>query len=414
MALPEVRRLFAEGRVQIGRSSATRPLDFARAASRMGVSRGITAFQRFGYIERNGQSNLAVPLGRFEVRNGASEHAACLDDIALWMSKLHREAGAREASARLINAARRAADAAFDAASRPDAPLRWQELLLALGQVEAVMKTGSGYRAQPIPPLRPQWVLAADDGSPEFRLALAFALQTTPHAVLPSISIGMIRRHWLPLASGSTTRFSVSGDAQHPRLDKRPEVVMEGRDAIDDAIAMITRRQIETSRAGGRAFPFVHAKRASASLADIGALLVGSIDVSRAFALGRALMALDQRQWAIGPAVSIDTPRSAYHLDDGWICIRLACLPRSLDAQVRAVCDPALIRHLATGDAAGALEIALRRIRAAGVRPNLRGVSVDADTARRWAAALAFPISLQDAGRLQRMIDPSLSKEPRS
>jgi len=414
MVLGEMRRLFAEGRVQIGRTAATHPLDFARAAARMGVSRGITAFQRFGYIERNGQSNLAVPLGRFEVRNAQSEHASCLDDLAVWVNRLHRAAGTKEAPARLLRAGRRVADAGFEAAGDPGSPLRWQELLLALEEVEALMKTGSGFRVQPIPLLRPEWATAADNGSPEFRLALSFALQASLRNRSVWHPTESVRRHWLPLRPGRTPRFAVAGDALHPRLDKRPEVVIDGRDGIADAIAMINRQLIEGSRSGGRSFPLVPATGAAASLTDLAQWHTGTVDANRTFALGRALMALDARRWSAAPPAVVRAPALTVPLDDGWVCIRLACLPWPLGSQSSPVCDPALIRRLASGDAGSAMEIALRRLRAAGVRPNLRGAFVDPDTARRWAAALAFPISARDAARLLRTLDPSQSTELRS
>ena len=59
-----VRQLFAEGRAQVGAKMVREPLDLARAVRRLGVARGIEAFQRYGCIERNGQSNISVPLGR--------------------------------------------------------------------------------------------------------------------------------------------------------------------------------------------------------------------------------------------------------------------------------------------------------------------------------------------------------------
>lgn len=414
MALNEVRRLFAEGRVQIGREAAARPLDFARAAMRMGVSRGITAFQRFGYIERNGQSNLAVPLGRFEVRDAQPEYASCLDDLASWMNRLHRESNGKDASARLTLATRRVADACFDAASDPETPLRWQELLLALGEVEAVMKTGSGFRVHPIPLLSRDWVRAADDGSPEFRLALSFALQTGARSAATGISINPMRRHWLPLGPGRFPRFAVAGDAMRPRLEKRADVVIDGRDGIADAIALISRQLIEAAQSSGRAFPLMHAPGGAASLEDLAQWLIGGVDANRTFALGRALMALDPREWQKEPISLIRPAAHTVPFDDGWVCIRLACLPWPLGSQGAPVCDPALIRRLASGDAAAALEIALRRLRPAGVRPSLRSATVDADTARRWAAALVFPISVRDAEYLLRVLDPSHSKEPRS
>ena len=85
LSYAELRRLLAEGRAQIGSRTA-------RAVKRLGTARGIKAFQRYGYIERNGQSNLAVPLVRFEASEGHSESLACIDDLDTWLRRLRREA----------------------------------------------------------------------------------------------------------------------------------------------------------------------------------------------------------------------------------------------------------------------------------------------------------------------------------
>ncbi|MCC6751963.1 MAG: type I-U CRISPR-associated protein Csx17, partial [Deltaproteobacteria bacterium] len=44
----DVTALFCEGRAQLGRSSARRPLDFARAIAKLGVARGLSGFVRYG------------------------------------------------------------------------------------------------------------------------------------------------------------------------------------------------------------------------------------------------------------------------------------------------------------------------------------------------------------------------------
>src|SRR5690625_3247116 len=46
--LTELGGLIAEGRSQIGRRSAGRPIDFGRAVARLDFARGITAFHRYG------------------------------------------------------------------------------------------------------------------------------------------------------------------------------------------------------------------------------------------------------------------------------------------------------------------------------------------------------------------------------
>lgn len=197
-SLPELRHLLAEGRVQIGVKPVREPLDLARAIARLGTARGISAFQRYGYIKRNGRSNLAVPLGRFDVPRQSPPLLACLDDLDAWLSRLRRHSGDKEAPARLRMVVRRLFDALFAVTQHPDEPLRWQDVLLALAEVEAVQVTGSGFQAGPVPALRPEWVAAADDGSSEFRLALACGLQAAgfTRAGWP---IDPVRRQWLPL-----------------------------------------------------------------------------------------------------------------------------------------------------------------------------------------------------------------------
>ena len=74
-------RCSARARIQLDRQTAARPVDVARAISRLGVARGIEAFTRYGYLERNGQSTLAVPLGRIHVCQ--NPHAYLIDDLAL-------------------------------------------------------------------------------------------------------------------------------------------------------------------------------------------------------------------------------------------------------------------------------------------------------------------------------------------
>lgn len=412
MTLAETRRLFAEGRAQIGHAAASQPLDMARAAARLGVARGIVAFQRFGYIERNGQSNLAVPLGRFQVQDEASPHVDCLDDLAWWLAKLRRYATDDDSSARLVSVTKQLGDGAFDVVQHPNEPSRWQALLLSLAEVETVMKTGSGFKAQPIPPLRPEWVQAADDGSTEFRLALAFALQAQAFRRDNGRPIDPIRRHWLPLdEQRRSPRFATTGDAMHARLEARVDVVMEGRSGIDDAIALVERRMVEGRRDGIRHFPLQAAARASASIADLSAWLEGRVDPARTIALGRALMALDRGLWAEQIIPFASAPIDASAPDDAWLCIRLAHLPWRLPDGREVPCDPAILRRLAGRDAATAVELALRRLRGAGLCAGVRASSVPPATARLWAAALAFPVSPQTAARLVRRLNTSFAQE---
>lgn len=409
----ELRRLLAEGRAQIGGKPAQEPLDLARAVARLGVARGVSAFQRYGYIERNGQSNLAVPLGRFRVPDQVSPRLACLDDLDGWLARLRRAARDKGAPARLRLAERRLIDALFALVQHPDEAARWQAVLVALAGTEALMVTGCGFNAGPVPRLRPEWVAAADDGSCELRLALACAMQARAldrHALRGQDGI---RRHWLPLDEKSySPRFASSGAGAQRRLRQASDVVMRGRSGADDAIALVRRRLIESAQRGERRLPLVAAVKAAASPSDLARLIRGAVDLDRTMTLALALMALDAREWARRPC----PPQSSSAIeepDDTWMTLRLALLPWPLADGRRIPLDPAIFRRLESGDAATALQLARRRLQAAGIQSCVRATSLPADTARRWAAAMAFPISQHTASRFARLVDPNAPSETR-
>lgn len=406
ISLAELRHLLSEGRAQIGARSAREPLDLARAVARLGTARGIAAFQRYAYIERNGQSNLAVPIGRFRVPDRVSPRLASLDDLDAWLPRLRREARGDNAPSRLKLAEHRLGDALFGVAQHPDEPNRWQTVLLALADVEAVQITGSGYKAGPVPRLRSEWVGAADDGSAEFRLALACALQSA-RLSREGIPVDPVRRHWLPLDGG---RFATTGTGGQTRLQKRADIVLQGRSGSDDAIALVERRLIEAEQCCKRQLPLVAARRASATAGDLAALIAGEVDLDRVMTLARSLMALDSVAWTAAPcpprpAVSTRLP------DDPWLAVRLAMLPWPLPDDRRVAVDIAVLRRLKSGDAETAVELSLRRLRAAGIYPAVRFAAVSPDTARLWAAALAFPVTQNTAMDIIRRLDPTSLKE---
>jgi CRISPR-associated protein Csx17 len=77
--------------------------------------------------------------------------------------------------------------------------------------------------------------------------------------------------------------------------------------------------------------------------------------------------------------------------DEAWEALRLCALPFPVHERTIAT-EPAMFRRLVAGDVPGAVEIALRRLRASGFRPPLDAAIADLASARRWAAAFAFPL----------------------
>lgn len=407
----ELRRLLAEGRAQLGARSVREPLDLARAVQRLGTARGIRAFQRYGYIERNGQSNLAVPLGRIEVADRPSGNLACLDDLDSWLRGLRRESRNPNAPKHLGATEKRLADALFAVSARPDDKELWQGVLLRLADVEQTIAKGNGFPAGPVPPLRPEWATACDDGTAEFRLALAFALQSSGFRGIDRTPVDPIRRHWLPLEEGQR-RFATTGTGSAPRLDNPSGVVAHGQHGVADAIAVVERRLVEAAQRGERHLPLRAASGAAAGVADVARLVAGSVDLDRTLALSRALMAMNRAARADG-RIRIETPaeEDVDWPDDAWLAIRLCALPWPLTTPIGFKLDlgtdPTLVRLLAAGNGGAAFELAARRLGAAGVRCTVRVAATSPDTARLWAAALAFPISQSSARRLLRRLDPN-------
>ena len=395
--LGEVAALFGEARVQLGRQTANRPVDVARAISRLGVARGVYSFARYGYLERNGQSTLAVPLGRMDVREASRGHL--IDDLAPWMDRLQRLARGKHAPNRLVRAKRQLADAVMAALTHDDTPERWRAILLAAVGVERLQAAGCGFEAGPIPSLNPEWIAAVGEGV-EARLAMALGSAAAEYTRARR-GRDPVRHHWLPLEPGAR-RFRVSDK----RLAKDSRVVMMGRDAVADCAAVVERRMIEAGMKGQRRLPLVAAPGCGARLSDLGSLLAGNVDLGRVLDLARSVMAV---RWDACSGAPRESVLSVAEMPpEGWLALRLTCLPWPLPPDRKIPAEPGIVRRLLSGDSAGAVSVALARLRSAGIRPPLQAGVTDGQSARLWAAALAFPIDSRTAFRAAAVLDPKL------
>ncbi|XYH98814.1 type I-U CRISPR-associated protein Csx17 [Sorangium sp. So ce1128] len=412
--LAEVRGLFAEGRLvaSANKRQAGHAIDAARAVAGLGVARGVSEFVRFGYIERNGQANLAVPLGRWAVeagdRAGASSRSRLLDEIDPWVEGL-RSLGQGDSAPAGLGRALRRVEAAMLAVCRDGSPERWQRLLLGLAEAESALASrpkvaAAAHWLGPIPTLSPEWLHAADDGSAELRLAAAIASQTGPADRLGAEDLGPIRAHCLPLDPRSGFRrlaFGADG------LVRDPRVVWTGRNLVDDLAAVAERRVIEAALHGAHAFPL--RGRTYAPLDDVALFLDGAVDEARIAGLSRALMAVTW--WRTVRPLSLHRAKrpSAIHA-----LFRLAYTPEAVSqrpgsgrggaqtsvAPLSPRLDPAPLRLLLADRMHEAGAAAARTLSAAGARPKLRFFAGAHELARRVAASLAIPVSPDDLIKL--------------
>lgn len=272
---PEIVRLFAEGRAQIGRRQARNAVEFALAACLFGVSRGVNQFVRYGFLKRNGLSYFAAPLGRVPVTPRPA--ARLLDDPPLtqWVDKLRSACRDKDKTPARYQAALRGIDRAmFEFANRSDqgdAADRRElvNVLAALGRAEKTLAGGlafcRGKFVRPIQRLHPDWLLrvgqAGNDGR-EFRLAAALA------SVLAETKkgVGPMRVHLEPVEE--------KGAAKSPWVEWCPgstSAVWTNRPLTDNLAAIFLRRFMESERAGIAGLSLRH--RVHASLPDVLAFL---------------------------------------------------------------------------------------------------------------------------------------------
>jgi CRISPR-associated protein Csx17 len=216
-----------------------------------------------------------------------------------------------------------------------------------------------------------------------------------------------VRHHFLPLEPGGW-KFKTTDK----RLADDPQVVATGRDAISDCGAIVLRRFIDSPDDAGGYFPLKGATKCGAALPDLAALIDGHVDLQRVVKLARALMAIDWRQWnRSGNEHAPRFPGGNNHPDEAWLAIRLACLPWKLgDFEIKA--EHTMVRRLLAGDGTAAANIANRRLRSCGLRVPFDAVISDDDTAARWAAALAFPVSQSTARRAANILNPKTFGDP--
>ena len=409
-----VQQMVVEGRACIGRKTSTRSVDFARAIAKYGVSRGINAFQRFGYIERNGQANLATPLGRWKVTE--QPHQNLIDQIAYWVDTMRRAGNGQNAPQSISRAARTCEEAILSCCRQGNLPSRWQALLISLGMAERTLLASPKFsadpkkRLRPLPSLDPEWLSAMDDGSVELRLAAALASQ---YGVKMDGSLNWqdpIRRHFLPLSANkqgkifANPRFAADSDS----LRRQPEVVAKGHELLADTTAILGRRLLNTSNGLNLS------GRYSVSLSDIALFLSGELDERRLLALAWPLTALRWHEKL--PVFSQERKNKKRNIDgvlDLYGLLRLAHVPGgryALDGSEQAVrCDPAILQRLLAGQPGRAITLAAQRLQASGLRPHLRQAIASQQEALRLAASLAFPIWTHEYAQLaQRLTRPEV------
>lgn len=290
----EVSAILAEGRLTLGRRAAHNGLDAARSVARIGQARGIRSFERYSLIQPDSKMPYqATPLGRFNAPDRPRADLIADLEHGGWLESARRLAGGATAPSHAMANMRRLQDALFQMTDEGQSGEGTRNALIALGGFVRWMALNRNVREilRPPPVVSRAWMHAADDDSPEFRVAAALA------------GLGVARRGEAVVSTGATD--DAAGEQNSPRtppmashltpidedrysINRRslwsanamsPSVVWGTGSLVTNMVAVLERRLVESTIRDLPDKPFsgaVHAR-----LEDVAAFLSGDFDDSR-------------------------------------------------------------------------------------------------------------------------------------
>ncbi len=449
----ELHVFFGEGRAKVGERHKT-GVDFALAVADLGKFRGIDAFVRYSFQERNGLSYFAVPLGAFRPRDNSP--TSLLSRLLPWLDGFRRAATSDTAPASVKRVHRLLETRMVEfaqAKTQPDTagnePLL--EVLIALGEVERTLDRSLKWvrevKLSPIPWLSSGWVKACNDESVEFRLALALARRGLYRKVERDPTTQYPKLMDYPERDRGLRQRLVRVRGRKPVWGESDGItVWQAGTLVDNLLMLLQREEIEaqqnekheqiaatvesleseedteppTSETETNGEPPQSRKRwhpATARLSEIRAWIDGAVDDRRLEAIARGL-SLVKRHLDMPQTQSqdgIDTVPAAFALLEP---VTRRVIPTPTEdgtlAEDRHIVLPrvsGLWRRLEAGDCQAAMRLATHRLHASRFRLAVGVFDEPAERTRRIAAALAFPIA-EEASR--QLLDRICYRDPAS
>jgi CRISPR-associated protein Csx17 len=364
---------------------ASHSIEFAEAVASLGVDRGITEFVRYSLLKRRGDSYLALPAGRFPVTYRSES------DLVRNLNPLLRQVDGflrsfkNEPPARFTSRRRDIDSAIYQVLLRGGAA-NVKGLVRAVGRLEQLFAERDLSKEpklqKPLFGLNPKWLLAADDGSVEVRIAAALA------SIQRTGDIGSLRANLAPV------------DPKQPYLwsKDKGQTAWVGNSLSARLAATLQRRMMDAARLDCQSNPLWSA--VSLRAADIASLIEADINetVVEELLFGFSLVRWDEaameevgsvlkERWA-QPVVARPVLRS-------WALLKHLFLPysfrRAQGEKVTVKPEPSVIPLLRANRVSDACKIAARRLFVAGLNPT-RAVFPDSGDGTRLAAALLVPV----------------------
>lgn len=397
-AASEVVHLIGEGRSEWRGRQARRAVDMARAVASLGVDRGIAGFVRYAFVERFGQSTLAVPAGRIDATPRAE--VPPLAQLDLWLEAVRR--GQEPPAA--VAAAILCIDEALFALSARGGAIRLQAVLTAAAATDSAVGRATGFRSRAgVGPLSgllaDDWLAHLDDGTPELRIAAALASQRDEEAD------SALRLMLRPVVRGQRGLDWSDGPPRVEGFGLRPIVDVLAAAHIRRALDAAAGRE---ANGGGDAVGVQTAFRwrLPAPAADVAAFILGELDDGRIADLLAGLVLLD---WGVdhdltGP-FHVDGPRGP--VDSAWSILAPFFHGRPIRVHDRGpvslLPEKTWPAQLSRGHIHPVIESALRRLRIARLDPapsDPSAIAAAAPPGSLLAAALLCPLGTKDVERL--------------
>ncbi|MBX3120926.1 MAG: type I-U CRISPR-associated protein Csx17 [Fimbriimonadaceae bacterium] len=398
VGLGELKTMFSEGRATLGARTIANGLDFTRALTGLGIDRGLTSFQRFAFLMRNGQSFFATALDRYRVKRNPDADLIAQLERRNWLASVQRYARDENAPNALRTAAHQL-DTALFALTQQTGRTPLQTVLRRVGGIEAALNLSPKSQESacvPAPRLSSDWAIKADDQSVEFRIAAAFAglclRDEQGHRVLHA------RRH-LVKVSESLNR---EGDrAWEPR--SRLAAWTSGP-LTRNLAALLHRRRLEAIVLGAEGEAL--ASQTGATCNDVAAFLDSATDDAR---IGELLGGLACVDWSDDVARRINkrTDEEAV-LPPAFALLKVFFTPESMLRVLKWLPPDRTFRlpaempaRLAANDVQAAVRMAWQRLRTLGAKlPGRNPPEVARVNGPRWLAALCIPLTLAETKQL--------------
>lgn len=375
----ELVALLREGRAEWRGRAAKSGIEFAEAASSLGIDRGIDAFTRYSLLERRGKGYyVALPVGRVPVHEQRDSDLLqeldrvlqTVDGFALEFKRKKLNPPAQFASRR------RQIDAAIYEFALRGGTERFQQILAALGRLEQFfaqrnLSSEPKLRA-PLSGLNPRWLLAANDGSLNYRLAVALA------SIARTGGVGGIRANLAPVDPIKPGAWAKG----------KGQAAFQGSSLSERLVSVLRRRLIDADRLNCESLPLWSAVTVGPE--DAAAFLTPqNVDE---FLIEQLLFGLTLVQWhdpSLEP-VRAELYRS-WHSSGVIIPRNYALLKHLFQTSVEVRTEPSILSLLLAGRTEDACDVAQRRLRNSGLSPR-KAVFPNEQDGVRLAASLLIPI----------------------